>query len=165
MLRHFELVISAIVGSSSLSFQRSSDPANVFVSFQVMPLKISPSKKPLPVAKRSSLRNRSYEVEPIPGRKVYPSREYPSECQQPIRPPPLSDQEAAAFQTSRSVSRYDPALSPPEIAPENSLGVHHNVLLYDPSQSPPDIAQAITAQKQRNYQRRTNERRMIPRNN
>ena len=74
MLRHFELVISAVVGSSSLSFQQSSVPANVFVSFQVMPLKITPSKSPLPVAKRSSLRNRSYEVEPIPGRKVYPSR-------------------------------------------------------------------------------------------
>ena len=113
-----DLVISAVVGSSSLSFQQSSVPANV--SFQVMPLKITPSKRPLPVAKRSSLRNRSYEVEPIPGRKVYPSREYPSEYQQPIRPPPLSDQEAAAFHTSRSVSRYDPAQSPPEIAQDQS---------------------------------------------
>ena len=123
-----------------------------------MLLKISPSKRPLPVAKRSSLRNRSYEVEPIPGRKVYPSREYSSEYQQPIRPPPLSDQEAAAFQTSRSVSRYDPAQSPPEIAPENSLGVRHNVLLYDPSQSPLEIAQELSLSDQLPWQTTTSHR-------
>jgi hypothetical protein len=39
-----------------------------------MPLKITPSKKPLPVAKRSSLRKKSYEVDPIRGPKIYPSR-------------------------------------------------------------------------------------------
>ena len=133
MLRHFELVISAVVGSSSLSSEQSSVPANLFVSFQVMPLKIIPSKRPLPVAKRSSLRNCSYEVEPIPGRKVYPSREYPSEYQQPIRPPPLSDQEAAAFHTSRSVSRYDPAQSPLEIAPVNSLSGGEIISNLNPS--------------------------------
>ena len=119
-----------------------------------MPLKISPSKKPLPVAKRSSLRNRSYEVEPVSGRKVYPSREY----QQPIRPPPLSDQEAAAFQTSRSVLRYDPAQSPPEIAPDNSMGVNHNVLLSDPSQSPPEIAQEQSLSDQLPWQTTTSRR-------
>ena len=39
--------------------------------FRTMPLKITPSKKPLPVAKRSSLRNRSYKVEPASGRKGF----------------------------------------------------------------------------------------------
>ena len=77
-----------------------------------MPLQITPSKGPLPVDKRSSLRNKSYEVEPASGRNVYPSRGYI----QPVRPPPLSDEEASSFQTSRSVLRYDPAQSPPEIA-------------------------------------------------
>ena len=90
----------------------------------------------MPVGKRSSLRNKSYEVEPASGRKIYPSRGHV----QPVRPPPLSDEEAASFQTSRSVKHYDPAQSPPEIAPENSLMVNENLLLSDPSQSPPEIA-------------------------
>ena len=88
-----------------------------------MPLRITPSKRPLPVAKRSSLRNKSYEVEPVPGRKVYPSREYPV----PVRPPPLSDQEASAFPISR------PQI-PPESVAETSL------VLADPMQPPPEVA-------------------------
>ena len=79
-----------------------------------MPLKITHSKKPLPVAKRSSLRNKSYEVVPVPGRKVYLSRDIP----EPICPPPLSDEEAAAFQSSRSFVLQDPVQPPPEVAPE-----------------------------------------------
>ena len=103
-----------------------------------MPKKISPSKRPLPVGKRSSLRNRSYEVEPASGRKVYPSREYTA----PIRPPPLTDEEVAVLQTSnqlsRSVLRYDPAQSLFEVAPDIS-GVE-SLVLSDPSQSPSEIA-------------------------
>ena len=81
-----------------------------------MPLRITPSKGPLPVGKRSSLRNKSYQVEPASGRKIYSSRGYV----QPIHPQPLSDEEAASFQTSRSVQLYDPAQSPPEIAQDQS---------------------------------------------
>ena len=91
---------------------------------------------PLPVGKRSSLRNKSYEVEPASVWEIYSSRGYV----QPVRPPPLSDEEAASFQTSRSVQRYDTAQSPPEIAPEHSLLGNENLLLSDPSQSPPEIA-------------------------
>jgi hypothetical protein len=42
-----------------------------------MPLGISLSKRPLPVGKCSSLRNKSYEVEPAPGRQVYLSDDIP----------------------------------------------------------------------------------------
>ena len=66
-------------------------------------------------------------MEPASGRKVYPSRGYT----QPVRPPPLSDVETASFQTSRSVLRYNPAQSPPEIAPDNSVEVNQHVLLSD----------------------------------
>ena len=71
-----------------------------------MPLRISPSKKPLPVGKQSSLRNKSYEVIPAPGRKVYLSDNYPT----PARPPPLSDQEVFALQRSNkgSNSQFPP---------------------------------------------------------
>ena len=88
-----------------------------------MPLRITPSKKPLPVGKRSSLRNKSYEVEPFSGPKFYPSRAYPV----PVRPPPLSNEEAASFQTSR------PQI-PPESAADKSL------VLSDPMQPPPEVA-------------------------
>jgi hypothetical protein len=88
-----------------------------------MPLRITPSKRPLPVGKRSSLRNKSYEVEPIPGPKVYPSREYPV----PVRPPPLFDVEAASFQTSR-----------PQIPPESAADT--SLVLSDPMQPPPEVA-------------------------
>ena len=83
-------------------------------------------------------------MEPASGQKIYPSRGYV----QPVRPPPLSDEEAASFQTSRSVQRYDPAQSPPEIAPEHSMMVNENLLLFDPSQSPPEIAQDPSASDQ-----------------
>ena len=53
----------------------------------------------------------------------------------------MSDQEAAAFQTSRYVELYDPAQSPPEIAPENPVKVGQTLLLSDPSQSAPEIAE------------------------
>ena len=103
-----------------------------------MPKKISPSKRPLPVGKRSSLRNRSYDVEPASGRKVYPSRDFVA----PVRPPPLTDEEVAVLQTSnqlsRSVLRYDPAQSLFEVAPDIS-GVE-SLVLSDPSHSPPEIA-------------------------
>ena len=98
-----------------------------------MPLRITPSKGPLPIGKRSSLRNKSYEVEPAPGRKVYPSQDFP----QVIRPPPLSDEEAALFNRSRSVLLYNSAQSPPEIAPNISGG--KSIVLSDPSNSPPEI--------------------------
>ena len=42
-----------------------------------------------------------------------------------------------ALRTSRSVSRYNPAQSPPEIALDNSEKVNQPLLLSDPSQSPP----------------------------
>ena len=119
-----------------------------------MPLRITPSKGPLPVGKRSSLRNKSYEVEPASGRKIYPSRGYV----QPIRPPPLSDEEAASFQTSRSVQRYNPAQSPPEIAPEHSLLGNENLLISDPSQSPPEIAHDQSATDQLPWQLTTSRR-------
>ena len=85
-----------------------------------IPLKITPSKNPLPLGKRSSLRNRSYEVQPTSGRKVYPSRDFVA----PIRPPPLTNEEVAALQSSnqvsRSVLRYDPDQSLFEVAPDIS---------------------------------------------
>ena len=85
-----------------------------------MPKKISPSKRPLPIGKRISLRNRSYEVEPASGRKVYPSRDFVA----PVRPPPLTDDEVLALQSSnqvsRLVSRYDPAQSREEIAQDRN---------------------------------------------
>ena len=65
------------------------------VNVSSMPLRMTPSKRHLPVAKRSSLRNKSYEVEPAQGRKVYPSRGYPI----PVRPPPLPEKKDAAFQS------------------------------------------------------------------
>ena len=103
-----------------------------------MPKRVSPSERPLPVGKRSSLRNRSYEVEPASGRTVYPSRDFVA----PIRPPPLTDEEVAVLQTSNQFSRsglkYDPAQSLFEVAPDNS-GVE-SLVLSDPSQSPPEIA-------------------------
>ena len=113
-----------------------------------MSLRITPSKGPLPVGNRSSLRNKSYEVEPAPRRKVYPSRGYP----QVIRPPPLSDDEAALFNTSRSVLLYNSAQSPPEIAPQRSLMGSEHLLLSDPSQSPPEIAQDQSASDQLPWQ-------------
>ena len=70
-----------------------------------MPLRITPSKAPLPTGKRSSLRNKSYEVEPASGRKVYPSLGFPPV----VRPPPISDDEAALFHSSRLVSLYNSA--------------------------------------------------------
>ena len=83
-------------------------------------------------------------MEPASGRKNYPSRGYA----QPVCPPPLSDDEAALFHTSRSVQRYNPAQSPPEIAPERSLMGNEHLLLSDPSQSPPKIAQDQSASDQ-----------------
>jgi hypothetical protein len=83
-----------------------------------MPLKITPSKRPVPVAKRSSLRQKSYEVDPIRGPKIYSSRG----LLEPIRPPHLSDEEAAAIQSSQIPSENapllfsDPVQSPPEVA-------------------------------------------------
>ena len=122
-----------------------------------MPLKIPTSKKPLPVAKRSSLRNRPYEVEPASGRQVYPSREYTAT----IRPPLLSDEEAAALQTScwasRSVLRYDPAQSLFEIAPDISEAANP-LLLSDPSQSPPEMTRQQSLDDQLSSQLTTSRR-------
>ena len=117
-----------------------------------MPLRITPSKGPLPVGKRSSLRNKSYEVEPALGRKVYPSRGYP----QVIRPPPLSDDEAALFNSSRSVLLYNSAQSPPEIAP--NISGAKSIVLSDPSQSPPEIARQQSLDNQLSSQLTTSRR-------
>ena len=117
-----------------------------------MPLRITPSKAPLPTGKRSSLRNKSYEVEPAPGRKVCLSRGYP----QIVRPPPLSDDEAALFNSSRSVLLYNSAQSPPEIAP-NISGVE-SLVLSDPSQSPPEIARQQSLDNQLSSQLSTSRR-------
>ena len=87
-----------------------------------MPLRITPSIRPLPVGKRSSLRNESYEVVPALGRKVYLSDNIPV----PVRPPPLSDQDAAAL-FSRSQFRSDPATST-------------SPLMSNPLQPPPEVA-------------------------
>ena len=57
-----------------------------------------------------------------------PQRITPSKGPLPVGKP-LSDEEAASFQTSRSVQRYDPAQSPPEIAPDHSLMGNENLLL------------------------------------
>ena len=106
------------------------------------------------MAKRSSLRNRSYEVELASGRKVYQSRGY----SQPVRPPTLSDEDAASFQSSHSVLRYDPAQSTPKIAPDSSMEVNQPVLLSDPSQSPPEIAQEQSVDNQLSWQTTTSRR-------
>ena len=85
-----------------------------------MPLRITPSKQPLPSGKRSSLRNKSYEVVPALGPKIYPSDNIPA----PVRPPPLSDEDAALL-FSRSQGFSDPATGmsllqpPPEVASES----------------------------------------------
>jgi hypothetical protein len=104
-------------------YQAESSLFKKFLQRLNMPLRITPSKRPLPIAKRSSLRIRSYEVEPASGFKVYPSREYPI----PVRPPPLSDEEAASFRTSR------PQI-PPESAADSSL------VITDLMQPPPEVA-------------------------
>ena len=121
-----------------------------------MPKKVSPSKRPLSVGKRSSLRNRSYEVEPASGRKVYPSRDFVA----PVRPPPLTDEEVAVLQTSnqfyRSVLRYDPAQSLLKVAPDIS-GVE-SLVLSDPSQSPPEIARHQSLDSQLSSQLTTSRR-------
>ena len=93
-------------------------------------------------------------MEPASGRKIYPSRGYV----QPIRPPPLSDVEAALFCTSRSVQLYNPAQSPPEIAPERLLMGNEHLLLSDPSQSPPEISQDQSASDQLPWQLTTSRR-------
>ena len=54
--------------------------------------------------------------------------------------------------------RYDPAQSPPEITPDNSLGVNHNVFLSDPSQSLPEIAQEQSSSDQLPWQTTTSRR-------
>ena len=121
-----------------------------------MPKKISPSKRPLPVGKRSSLRNRSYEVEPASGRKMYPSRDFIA----PVCPPPLTDEEVAVLQSSnqlsRSVLRYDPAQSLFEVAPDIS-GVE-SLVLSDPSESPPEIARHQSLDSQLSSQLTTSHR-------
>ena len=121
-----------------------------------MPKKMSPSKRPLPVGKRSSLRNRAYEVEPASSRKVYPSRDFVA----PVRPPPLTDDEVSALQSSnqvsRSVLRYDPAQSLFEVAPDISGG--ESLVLSDPSQSPPEIARHQSLDSQLSSQLTTSRR-------
>ena len=116
-----------------------------------MPLRITPSKAPVPTGKRSSLRNKSYEVEPASGRKVYPSRGFPPV----VRPPPISDDEVALFHSSRLVSLYNSAQSPPEIAP-NIPG--ESLVLSDPSQSPPEIARHQSLDSQLSSQLTTSRR-------
>ena len=93
-------------------------------------------------------------MEPASGRKIYPSRGNA----QPIRPPPLSDDEAALFHTSRSLQHYNPAQSPPEIASERSLMGNEHLLLSDPSQSPSEIAQDQSASDQLPWQLTTSRR-------
>ena len=63
-----------------------------------------------------------------------------------------------ALRTSRSVSRYNPAQSPPEIAPDNSEKVNQSLLLSDPSQSPPEIAQERSSSDQLPWQSTTSRR-------
>ena len=75
-----------------------------------------------PVGKRSSLRKKSYEVVPAPGGKVYLSDDIPV----PVRPPPLSDQDAAVL-VSRSQVRSDPATGT-------------SPLISNPLQPPPEVA-------------------------
>ena len=141
---------------STLGFGSSEVCSTLSAFLNIMPLKITPSKKPLPVGKRSSLRNRSYEVQPASGRKVYPSRDFVA----PVRPPPLTDEEVAALQTfnhfSRSVLRYDPAQSLFEVAPDISGG--ESLVLSDPSQSPPEIARQQSLDSQLSSQLTTSRR-------
>ena len=141
---------------STLGFGSSEVCSSLSAFLNIMPLKITPSKKPLPVGKRSSLRNRSNEVQPASGRKVYPSRDFVA----PVRPPPLTDEEVAALQTSnqfsRSVLRYDPAQSLFEVAPDISGG--ESFVLSDPSQSPPEIARHQSLDSQLSSQLTTSRR-------
>ena len=121
-----------------------------------MPLKITPSKNPLPIGKRSSLRNRSYEVQPASGRKVYPSRDFIA----PVRPPPLIEEEVAALQLSnqisRSVLRYDPNQSLFDVAPDSSG--QESVVLSDPSNTPPEILRQRSIDSQLSSQLTTSRR-------
>ena len=92
-----------------------------------MPLKITPSKQPLPVAKRSSLRQKSYEVNPIRGPEIYPSRG----LSEPVRPPRLSDEEVTAIQSSQvppeNASLASDSVQPP---PEVAINVKHFTKFY-----------------------------------
>ena len=63
-----------------------------------------------------------------------------------------------ALRTSRSVSRYNPAQSPSEIALDNSEKVNQPLLLSDPSQSPPEIAQEQSLDDQLSWQTTTSRR-------
>ena len=58
----------------------------------------------------------------------------------------------------RTVKRYDPAQSPPEIAPDNSLMVNENLLLSDPSQFPPEIVHDQSSSDQLPWQITTSRR-------
>ena len=91
-------------------------------------------------------------MEPAPRRKVYPSRGYP----QVVRPPTLSDDKAALFNSSRSVLLYNSAQSPPEIAPDISGA--KSLVLSDPSQSPPEIARQQSLENQLSSQLTTSRR-------
>ena len=112
-----------------------------------MPLRITPSKQPLPVGKRSSLRNKSYEVVPALGPKIYPSDNIPA----PVRPPPLSDEDAAIL-FSRSQGFSDPATGmsllqpPPEVASES---------VQPPPEVAPDSLESINSSWQLSTSRRT----------
>ena len=124
-----------------------------------MPKRRSPTKRLFPVQKRSSLRNNPlsfYEGEPASGRKVYPSRDFV----EPIRPPPLTDEQVEVLQASnkvsRSVLRYDPAQSLFEVAPDIS-GVE-SFVLSDPSQSPSEIARHQSLDSQLSSQLTTSRR-------
>ena len=125
-LLSFKIRVQVICGILELVFR----VASLKFSLKSMPLTITPSKKPLPVGKRSSLRNKSYEVVPALGRTVYLSDDMPV----PVRPPPLSDQEAVAL-FSHSQSRPDPATDtsplmshplqpPPEVAPDSMESIN-----------------------------------------
>ena len=142
---------------STLGFGSSEVCSSLSAFLNIMPLKITPSKKPLPIGKRSSLRNRSDEVQPASGRKVYPSRDFVA----PVRPPPLTDEEVAALQTSnqfsRSILRYDPAQSLFEVAPDIS-GAANLLVLSDPSHSPPEIARHQSSDNQLSSQLTTSRR-------
>ena len=62
-LLSFKFRVQVICGILELVFR----VASLKFSIKSMPLTITPSKKPLPVGKRSSLRKKSYEVVPALG--------------------------------------------------------------------------------------------------
>ena len=82
-----------------------------------MPFKIVQSSKSPPTARRNPLRNRSYDVVPVPGRKEYPSRAYP-----PRTLPPQIPSDSVAIPRFDSEEQF-PSLSPSKVSQLDSRAI------------------------------------------